>query len=145
MHFNVGLMPIRYRFGKIRKSEIVMAQLSERAASGSYQPGENAETEATRLNQSALEFMLGTQKMMFEELVFFSDEMLERTRTEMHLLSEFVTKMAGAHSVQDVRTMCQQCSEHQLDFFRRDSERLFKHGERMIASTSKLIKGHPLN
>ena len=59
-----------------------MAQLSERAASGSCQPGENAEAEATKLNQSALEFMLGAQKMMLEELVFFSDEMLERTRTQ---------------------------------------------------------------
>jgi hypothetical protein len=122
-----------------------MAQLSERAASGYYQPGENAETEATKLNQSALEFMLGAQKMMLEELAFFSDEMLERTRTEMHLFTEFVTKMAGAHSVHDVRTMCQQCGEHQLDFFRRDCERLFKHSERMIASTSKLINGRPLN
>jgi hypothetical protein len=122
-----------------------MAQLSERAASGSCQPGENAEMEAAKLNQSALEFMLGAQKLMFEELVFFSDEMLERTRIEMQIFSEFVTKMAGAHSVRDVRMMYQQCAEHQLDFFRRDSERLFKHSERMIATTSKLIKGLPLN
>jgi hypothetical protein len=122
-----------------------MAQLSERAASGSCQPGENAEAEATKLNQSALEFMLGAQKMMLEELVFFGDEMLERTRIEMQLFTEFVTKMAGAHSVRDVRTMYQQCGEHQLDFFRRDSERLFKHSERMIATTSKLINGLPLN
>jgi hypothetical protein len=122
-----------------------MTQLSERAASGSYQPLESAEAEAAKLNQNALEFMLDVQKMMFEELVFFSDEMLERTRTEMHLFSEFVTKMAGAHSVQDVRTMCQQCGEHQLDFFRRDSERLFKHSERMIATTSELINCRPLN
>jgi hypothetical protein len=122
-----------------------MAQLSERAASGSCQPGENAEAEATKLNQSALEFMLGAQKMMLEELVFFGDEMLERTRIEMQIFNEFVTKMAGAHSVRDVRMMYQQCGEHQLDFFRRDSERLFKHSERMIATTSKLIKGLPLN
>ncbi|MEH2555639.1 hypothetical protein V1286_003168 [Bradyrhizobium algeriense] len=122
-----------------------MAQLSERAASGSCQPGENAEAEATKLNQSALEFMLGAQKMMLEELVFFGDEMLERTRIEMQIFNEFVTKMAGAHSVRDVRTMYQQCGEHQLDFFRRDAERLFKHSERMIATTSKLINGLPLN
>ena len=120
-----------------------MSELSERAASGSCQPVENAEAEAAKLNQSALEFMLGAQKMMFEELVFFSDEMLERTRTEMHLFTEFVAKMAGAHSVKDVRTMCQECGQHQLDFFRRNSERLFRHGERMIATTSNLISGRP--
>jgi hypothetical protein len=47
--------------------------------------------------------------------------------------------MAGAHSVKDVKTMCQECGQHQLDFLRRDTERLFRHGERMIAATSNLI------
>jgi hypothetical protein len=89
--------------------------------------------------------LLGAQKMMFEEWVFLGDEMLERTRTEMHLFTEFVAKMAAAHSVRDVKTMCQECGQHQLDFFRRDSERLFKHGERMIATTSNLISGRSLN
>jgi len=118
-----------------------MAELSKRAASGSYQPTENAEAEATKLNQNALEFMFGAQRMMFEEFIFFTDEMLERTRTETHLFTEFVAKMAGAHSVKDVKTMCQECGQHQLDFLRRDSERLFRHGERVIATTSNLIHG----
>src|SRR6476660_4394654 len=113
-----------------------MAKLSERATSGSFPAVVNAEAEATRLNQGALEFMLGAQKMMF-----LGDEMLERRRTEMHLFTEFVAKMAGAHSVKDVTTMCQECGQHQLDFIRRDSERLFKHGERIIATTSNLIHG----
>jgi hypothetical protein len=122
-----------------------MSELSERAASSSFPAVTNSEAEATKLNQSALEFMLGAQKMMFEEWVFIGDEMLERTRTEMQLFTEFVAKMAGAHSVKDVKTMCQECGQHQLDFFRRDAERLFRHGERMIAATSKLINGRPLN
>ncbi|OCK53620.1 hypothetical protein [Bradyrhizobium sp. LMTR 3] len=118
-----------------------MTEPSERAASGSYQSDTNGEAEATKLNQGALEFLLGAQKMTFEELVFLGDEMLERVRTEMHLFTEFVTKMAGAHSVKDVKAMCQECGQHQLDFVRRDSERLFRHGERMIAATSNLISG----
>lgn len=122
-----------------------MTELSERAASGSYTPAASGEAEASKLNQSALEFMLGTQKMMLEELVFIGDEMLERTRTEMHLFTEFYAKMAGAHSVKDVRATCLECGQHQLDFLRRDSERLFKHGEHMIATTSDLFRGHSLN
>jgi hypothetical protein len=122
-----------------RKLEIIMSELSERATSGSFPAVANAEAEATKLNQSALEFLLGAQKMMFEELVFFGDEMLERTRSETHLFTEFVSKMAGAHSVTDIKTMCQECGQHQLDFLRRDTERLFRHGERMIAATSNLI------
>jgi len=124
-----------------------MTELSDQAASVSSQPAAKAEAEAEayRLNQGAVEFMLGAQKMMFEEYVFFGDEMLERARTEMHLFTEFLAKMAGAHSVRDVKTMCQECGQHQLDFFRRDSERLFRHGERMIATTSNLINGRSLN
>jgi hypothetical protein len=126
-------------------SEIVMAALSERIASGSPRSTVNGEVEASELNQSALEFTLGAQRIMLEELVFLGDEILERTRTEMQLFTEFVTKMAGAHSVRDVRALCQECGQHQLDFLRRDTERLFKHGERMIATSSKLISGRSLN
>ena len=122
-----------------------MSELSARAASSSFPETTNAEAEATKLNQGALEFMLGAQKMMFEEMVFLGDQMLERTRTEMQLFTEFVAKMAAAHSVRDIKTMCQECGQHQLDFYRRDSERLFKHGERMIAATSNLINGRSVN
>jgi hypothetical protein len=140
-----GPTPVNIVSAETQKSEIVMSELSERATSGSFPPGANAEAEATKLNQDALEFMLGAQRMMFEEMVFLGDEMLERTQTEMHLFTEFVTKMAGAHSVRDIKTMYEECGQHQLDFFRRDSERLFRHGERTIAATSNLINGRALN
>ena len=122
-----------------------MTLMSARAAFSSPQPVENAEAEAVQLNRSALQFVLGAQAVIFEELVFLSEEMQERARTEVHLFNEFVMKMAGAHSVKDVRMMCLECGEHQLDFFRRDTERLFRHSQRMIATTSKLINGRPLN
>ncbi len=122
-----------------------MTEASEQVASGYAPSAAVAETETSKLNQNAIEFMLGAQKLMFEELVFLSDELLERTRTETHLFAEFVAKMAGAHSVKDIRTMCQECGQHQLDFLRRDSERIFRHGERMIATTSHLISGDALS
>ena len=122
-----------------------MSELSERVAVGSFPAVADGEAEATKLNQGALEFMLGAQRILFEEMVFFGGEMLERTRTETHLLSEFVMKMAGAHSVKDVKTMYQECGQHQLDFIRRDTERVFKHGERMIAATSNMINSRASN
>jgi hypothetical protein len=51
--------------------------------------------------------------------------------------------MAGSHSVKDRKTMWQECSQHQIDFIRRDCERLFKQGERMIEATSKLFSNRP--
>jgi hypothetical protein len=119
-----------------------MTELAEQGVSAS---APNAEMELAKMNQSALDFVLGAQKMMLEELVFAGNEMLERTRTETHLFTEFVSKMAGAHSVSDVRTMWQECGQHQLDFIRRDSERLFRHGERMVEITSNLINSRAQN
>jgi hypothetical protein len=79
------------------------------------------------------------QQVWLEEVLFVGNELMDRTRTETHLLSEFISKMAGSHSVKDLKTAARECGQHQIDFMRRDSERLFKHGERMIEVTSKLF------
>src|SRR4051812_24230582 len=99
-----------------------------------------AETQLAEANGLAADFMHGTRKLIFEELQFASNEMLERTQTEMHLFSELVSKMVSAHSVKDIRAMYEECGKHQLEFFRRDCDRLFKHGERVIEATSNLFK-----
>ena len=93
----------------------------------------------TSANKSALEFMFGAQKMLLEEIVFAGNELVDRTRTETHLLSEFISKVAESHSVKDLRTMFEECSRHQIDFLRRDSERLFRHGQRMLEAASNLL------
>ncbi len=95
-------------------------------------------TRLTKANKNALEFMFGAQKAVLEEIAFASNAMLDRVRTETHLFTELASKMAGAHSVKDIKTMCEECGQHQIDFVRRDSERLFKHGGRMIVSASNL-------
>jgi hypothetical protein len=125
------------------KGEVVMTKLSEQSAELVEQSVADTARRLTKANKNALDFLMGAQKVMLEELVFAGNEMLERTRTETHLLSEFVSKMAGSHSVEGLKTMSQECGQHQIDFLRRDSERLFKHGERMIEATAKLFGNRP--
>ena len=120
-----------------------MTKLSEQSAELVEQSVTDTATRLTKANKNALDFLMGAQKVMLEELVFAGNEMLKRTRTETHLLSEFVSKMAGSHSVKDLKTMYEECGRHQIDFLRRDSERLFKHGERMIEATAKLFGNRP--
>jgi hypothetical protein len=103
----------------------------------------DAAARLTKANKSALEFMFGAQKMLLEQAVFTGNEMLDRARTETHLLSEFVSKMAGSHSVKDLGTMYRECSQHQIDFLRRDSERVFKHGQRVLDAFSNLVANRP--
>jgi len=117
-----------------------MTELSGPRAEIFEQPVADAATQLTKANKHALDFLTGAQKVLLEEMVFAGNEILERTRTETHLLSEFVSKMAGSHSVKDLKTMYEECSRHQIDFLRRDSERVFKHGERMLETASKLFR-----
>jgi hypothetical protein len=120
-----------------------MTALPEPSAAIVEQSAADAATQMTKANRQALDLMCGAQKVILEETVFAGNEMLDRARTETHLLSEFVSKMAGSHSVTDLKTMWQECGQHQIDFVRRDCERLFKHGERMIETTSKLFSNRP--
>jgi hypothetical protein len=127
----------------MRNEEVVMPELSELLNPVIEPLAADAAARLTKANKNALDFMMGAQKVMVEEMVFASNEMVERARTETHLLSEFISKMAGSHSVRDLKTMGQECAQHQIDFIRRDSERLFKHGERMLETASKLLANQP--
>jgi|ERR1700687_1509021 len=120
-------------------------ELSESGVGMGEQLTVNAATQFTKANKHALHFLMGAQAALLKEMVFAGYEMLDRTRTEMHLFTEFVSKMSGAHSVKDIKTMCEECSRHQIDFVHRDSERVFKHGERIIENTSKMIGGWSQN
>jgi hypothetical protein len=118
-------------------------ELSEPCAATAEQPAADATERFTKANKRALDFMFGAQKAMLEEIMFATNEMFDRARTETHLLSEFVSKMAGSHSVKDWKTMWEECGQHQIDFVRRDSERLFKHGKRMLETASNLFSNRP--
>jgi hypothetical protein len=116
-----------------------MTEVSQ-AGIATGQPAEaEAEVRLATASSNGLQFMFGVQKFIVGEMAFAAEELLERATTETHLFSEFVSKLAGSHSVKDLRTMCTECAQHQLDFIRRDSERLFKHSERAIANASSLF------
>jgi len=114
---------------------------------GFYEPGAaivedsvaNVASRLTKANKRALDFMFGAQKTFLEEMAFAANEVLDRTCIEMHLFAECTSKMAAAHSVTNIKTMYEECGQHQIDFIRRDSERLFKHGRRIIETTSNLL------
>jgi len=115
-----------------------MAEFSE-ARSMTEQAATEATERVTKANQDTLNFLFGANRLLLDEFVFASNELLERARTETHLFTEFVSKIAGVHSVKGIREMFEECGRHQIDFIRRDSERLFNHGQRMIEAGSKLL------
>ena len=122
-----------------------MPELSEANRTAVVQSANEVQSKIDKAGKNAANFIFGAQKLMLEELVFAGNEMLERVQTETHLFSEFVSKMAGAHPVKDIKTMYEECATHQIEFVRRDCDRLFRNGEHMIEAASKLFKTHPLN
>jgi len=123
--------------------EVIMLEFYEPGAAIVEQSVADAATRFTTAKKHALHRMFGAQRLILEEFAFGANELIDRTRAETHLFSEFVSKMAGSHSVKDLRTIYEECGQHQIDFIRRDCERLFKHGERIIESTSNLFANHP--
>jgi hypothetical protein len=123
--------------------ETVMPEPLQDEMSAVEPTANDAAARFTRANRTALELLFGAQKILLEEMVFGGNEILDRARTETHLLSEFISKMAGSHSVRDWKTMLRECSQHQIDFLRRDSERVFRHGQRMRETVANLLANRP--
>src|SRR3954447_9946809 len=119
------------------RGEVSMSELS-RAEAIADETAELSERVALS-NKHALELLVGSQQILLEEVIFASNEALDRARTETHLLAEFVSKLAGVHSVQGIQTMVEECGRHQLDFIRRDCDRLFKHGQRLVDASVNLV------
>ena len=95
------------------------------------------------VDANLMETMLEAQRLLLGEIVFAGNEWIDRTVTETHLLSEFLSKLAEAHSVKGLRTMYEECGQHQIDFLRRECDRLSKHGKRVIEVSSRLFDGQP--
>ena len=115
-----------------------MPEPAELKAVEQEQPADRA-TQLADANKQARNFMFGAQRMMLEEMAFAADAMLDRVRTETHLWGEFSAKLAEAHSVRDWNAMARECGKHQLEFIRRDCDRLLMHGERVITAASSLF------
>ncbi len=117
-----------------------MTELAEQGAATSEQLGADAASQLTKANKYAFSFLTGARNVLLDEMLFAGNEFVDRAAAETKIFDEFVHKLAEAHSVRDLGTMYQECTRHQLDFIRRDTERLFKHSERVIDNTAKLVE-----
>jgi hypothetical protein len=87
----------------------------------------------------ALDVTLGVQRVLLDEMAKSSNEVMERLRAEIEIASEFVARLASAHSIREIATACADCSEHQAEAFRLDSQMLFRHSQRICEQAAKLF------
>ncbi len=117
-----------------------MTELVENNAANDEPLASDTASQLTKANRYALYGLADVRNVMLDEVLFAGNEFLNRAITETQLFNEFLAKMAEAHSVKDIGAMYRECSRHQVEFIRRDTERLLKHSERVIDNTSKLIE-----
>jgi hypothetical protein len=120
--------------------EVAMTELSEQVTATSEQLATDTASQLSKANRYAFSFLAGARNVWLDEMLFAGNEFFERATAETKIFNEFLSKIAEAHSVKDIGTMCQECTKHQLDFIRRDTERLLKHSERAIDNTAKLVE-----
>lgn len=73
-------------------------------------------------------------------MFFVGDEIVERIVADTSIFNELLAKLAQAHSIRDYGTVYQECTRHQLEFIRRDMERILKHSDRTMGNTAKLFE-----
>jgi hypothetical protein len=117
------------------------AQSLERFANGNT--ADSAVNGLAGINKRSLNFIFGAQKVILDEMVDLGNDALERSQAELSVANEFVAKIAEAHSAKGFREVYDECGKHQVDFFQRDSERVFKHWQRFLDRTSKLFLNSP--
>jgi hypothetical protein len=120
--------------------EAAMTELSKREAAKDEPLASDAASQLAKANKYAFYCLADARNVMLDEMLFAGNEFLDRAIAETEIFNEFVAKMAEAHSVRDLGAMYRECSRHQVEFIRRDTERLLKHSERVIDNTSKLIE-----
>ncbi len=118
-----------------------MTERFDQDTATSEQLGTDADSRLTKANRYAFSLLAGTRNVLLDEMLFAGNEFFDRAVAETTIFNEFLAKLAEAHSVKDFGTMYQECTRHQLDFIRRDTERLIKHSERVIDNTAKLTVG----
>ena len=117
-----------------------MNELSDQDTATSEQLATDAASQLTKTNRYGFSLLAGTRNVLLDEMLFVGNEFFDRAVAETRIFNEFLAKLAEAHSVKDFGTMYQECTRHQLDFIRRDTERLLKHSERVFDNTAKLVE-----
>lgn len=90
-------------------------------------------------SKRSLEFSFGAQKAIFDEIIEAGSSVLQHTQAQMNVATEFATKVAEAHSFKDIVSAFRECSQHQMDVVRKDSQRFVAHGREIIDRSFKLL------
>jgi hypothetical protein len=117
-----------------------MTDIAEQSSAATEPLATDDASQLNKANKYALSLWAGARSVLLDEMIFAANEYVERAVAETRIFNEYASKLANAHSVKDIAAMCQECTKHQLDFIRRDTERVLRHSERAIDNAAKLAE-----
>ncbi len=103
-----------------------MSELHEQVSEG-QKPASDFTAQIADASKRGLELSLGAQKAVLDEIIEAGSSALEHSQAQMNVAAEFASKVAEAHSFKDIVKACRECSQHQMDIVRQDSQRFVAH------------------
>ncbi|HMA71476.1 MAG TPA: phasin family protein [Xanthobacteraceae bacterium] len=96
-------------------------------------------TEVVGLARKQIESLLDVQKEMMQALEDINHELFARAQKEAELASKFVGKLAGARSVPDATTTCQEWASKEMELLAADGRHMFEHGGKLLHASRRLF------
>ncbi len=117
-----------------------MSMIGEQVRGSEGQFADGVAAHILDAGKRGLQLSLAAQKALIEEFYQASGDALAHTKAQMHVANEFAAKIAEAHSFKDIIKVWQECSQHQMDVMRKDSERLAAYGQGVLEKSFQYLR-----
>jgi hypothetical protein len=109
---------------------------AERVLQGNLRSPEFIGTAKKRIRELA-----DIQRELFEILQETNRSWLERMQMEASLISELSDKLAGAHSIPETMTICQEWASRRMDLATEDAKHLLSYTQAFTETGARLLSG----
>ena len=87
-------------------------------------------------------YFVSIETAVLHEMIEASKDVLQRAHTEMHIIADFASKIAEAHTAAGVVKAYEDCIHHQSDIMRQDVDRSLAHGRDVLNKVSEIASSY---
>ena len=87
-------------------------------------------------------YFVSIETAVLHEMIEASKEALQRAHAEMHIIAEFATKIAEAHTAAGVAKAYEDCIQQQSGIMRQEGDRILAHGRDVLNKASEIASSY---
>jgi hypothetical protein len=95
--------------------------------------------EFTSIGQKRVQELAATQAKLLAKLEESNRQWFERMQSEIHLASEFVSKLTSVRSFPDATAACQEWTSRRLQMMAEDGKHLFSDAQSLMETGARLL------